>query len=166
MCSDAMRRYEPAMLDLHGAQWTSLTEYKMYPGAVRYEQYEKSFAAQVISRLHSQLSSFGITSAGPDPRLPFGPQRLPSSFSACEAQNWRIGKMVSDLVLDLQVGFGVAVEAAVDVGLDWTWDRIQHLSSRLRSKLKQLPGVHLHDTGKTLSGLVTFTLASTFQIFP
>ncbi len=80
----------------------------------------------------------------------------------------RIGELetVSGLVLDLQVGFGVAVESAIDVGLDWTWDRIQHLSSRLRSKLKQLPGVYLHDTGKTLSGLVTFTLASIFQIIP
>ena len=35
------------MLDLHGAKWASSTEYEMYSGAVRYEQYEKSFAAQV-----------------------------------------------------------------------------------------------------------------------
>ena len=42
-----MKKYEPAMLDLHGAEWISATEYRMYPGAVRYEQYEKSFAAQV-----------------------------------------------------------------------------------------------------------------------
>lgn len=42
-----MEKYEPAMLDLHGAEWTSSQDYAMYPGAVRYEQYEKSFAAQV-----------------------------------------------------------------------------------------------------------------------
>ena len=42
-----MERFEPGRLDLHGAEWDSRDSYKMYPGAVRYEEYEKSYAAQV-----------------------------------------------------------------------------------------------------------------------
>lgn len=39
--------FEPAALDLHGAEWTSHTEYRMDPTAKRYELYEMSYAAKV-----------------------------------------------------------------------------------------------------------------------
>ena len=56
-----MRRFEPGVLDLHGAEWTSPTEYRMYPGAVRYEQYEKSFAAQVFDLLKMIMPPLGLS---------------------------------------------------------------------------------------------------------
>lgn len=59
-----------------------------------------------------------------------------------------------------QVGFGLAVEYATNIGLDWIWERIQHLSGFLRSELQKVPGVQIHDKGKTLGGLVTFTKVS------
>lgn len=46
-CSQAMRQSEPGTLDMYGAEWVTDAEYKMQPGAKRYEQYERSFAAVV-----------------------------------------------------------------------------------------------------------------------
>ena len=57
-----------------------------------------------------------------------------------------------------QVGFGLAVEYALELGIDWIWDRTQELASSLRSKLQNIPGATVHDTGRTLSGIVTFTM--------
>ena len=68
------------------------------------------------------------------------------------------GEALASGSLSLQVGFGIAVESALELGLDWIWDRIRTLSGSLRSKLQHLPGVQIHDAGKTLSGLVTFTV--------
>lgn len=42
-----MARAEPAMIDIHGAVWTSPEEYELVPSAKRYEVYEMSFAAVV-----------------------------------------------------------------------------------------------------------------------
>ena len=38
---------EPAMIDNHGARWKSTNTYELVPSAVRYQQYERSFSAQV-----------------------------------------------------------------------------------------------------------------------
>ena len=46
-----MARAEPAMVDVHGAVWTSPDEYELVPSAKRYELYEMSYAAKVV--LHS-----------------------------------------------------------------------------------------------------------------
>ena len=49
-----MRRTEPAALDLHGATWGPRSDrYVMDPTALRYEQYEISFAAKARDRHHS-----------------------------------------------------------------------------------------------------------------
>lgn len=45
--SEAMKHFEPGTLDMCGAEWTSESEYRMQPGAKRYEQYERNFAAVV-----------------------------------------------------------------------------------------------------------------------
>jgi hypothetical protein len=60
----------------------------------------------------------------------------------------------------LQVGFGVAVDYALDLGIDWIWERIQLLAGKLRSLLEDVEGITVHDRGKTLCGIVTFTKVS------
>ena len=56
-----------------------------------------------------------------------------------------------------QAGLGVAVRYANELGLDWIWERIQQLAADLRSKLRGVPGVTVHDRGRLLCGIVSFT---------
>ena len=63
-------------------------------------------------------------------------------------------------VLLFQAGLGVAVQYANELGIDWIWERIQHLAAELRTKLARLPGVTVHDRGALLCGIVSFTKAS------
>jgi selenocysteine lyase/cysteine desulfurase len=58
-----------------------------------------------------------------------------------------------------KVGLGVAVDYALEIGVDAGWQRIQHLSSRLRGGLGELPNVTLADRGKLLGATVTFDVA-------
>ena len=60
----------------------------------------------------------------------------------------------------MQVGFGVAVQYANQLGLDWIWEHVQQLAAELRSKLKSLPSVTVHDRGRLLCGIVSFTKVS------
>jgi selenocysteine lyase/cysteine desulfurase len=57
-----------------------------------------------------------------------------------------------------KVGLGVAVDYALELGVDQIWARIQELATRLRAKLGQLGGVTLLDRGKVLGATVTFTV--------
>ena len=56
-----------------------------------------------------------------------------------------------------QAGLGVAVQYANQLGADWIWERIQQLAAELRSQLSRIPGVTVHDRGKLLCGIVSFT---------
>ena len=56
-----------------------------------------------------------------------------------------------------QAGFGVAVQYALDLGMDAIWQRIQLLASLLRELLSQVPGVHIFDSGGTLCGIIAFS---------
>jgi cysteine desulfurase/selenocysteine lyase len=56
-----------------------------------------------------------------------------------------------------QVGLGVAVEYALDLGLPTIFDRIQHLASTLRTALGDVTGVTVHDVGRTRCGITTFS---------
>ncbi len=56
-----------------------------------------------------------------------------------------------------KLGFGAAVDYALDCGVDRLRTRIQHLADYLRTALAQLPGIQCQDVGYPLSGLVTFT---------
>jgi len=56
-----------------------------------------------------------------------------------------------------QVGLGVAVNYALDRGLDAIFDRIQHVAATLRGALSAVPGVTVHDVGQTRSGITTFS---------
>jgi selenocysteine lyase/cysteine desulfurase len=57
-----------------------------------------------------------------------------------------------------KVGLGVAVDYALEVGIDAIWARIQELATRLRAKLGELDGVTLLDRGEVLGATVTFTV--------
>jgi selenocysteine lyase/cysteine desulfurase len=57
-----------------------------------------------------------------------------------------------------KVGLGVAVDYALELGVDQIWARIQELATRLRSKLGELDGVTLLDRGEVLGATVTFTV--------
>lgn len=58
----------------------------------------------------------------------------------------------------LTLGFGKAIEYAMNIGLDRIWHRIEHLSALLRRKLAEIPGIIVHDSGDRLSGIVAFSV--------
>src|SRR5581483_8509002 len=60
-----------------------------------------------------------------------------------------------------KVGLGVAVDYALEVGVDAGWERIQQLASRLRGGLGRLANVTLVDRGEVLGATVTFDVAGT-----
>ncbi|CAL5229328.1 g12634 [Coccomyxa viridis] len=97
----AMQQSEPAALDMWGAEWVTGGQYRLQPGARRYEQYERCFAAVA--------------------------------------------------------GLGVAARYANELGVDWIWERVQELAAELRSRLRSIPGVTVHDRGRLLCGIVSFT---------
>ena len=57
-----------------------------------------------------------------------------------------------------RLGLGVAVDYALDLGLETIWQRILDLSSNLRTRLSEVDGVELRDIGTVQGGIVTFTL--------
>lgn len=57
-----------------------------------------------------------------------------------------------------KVGFGAAVDYALDIGPEAAWDRVRQLGDSLRNSLAAIPGVTLHDLGKTRCGIVSFSL--------
>lgn len=58
-----------------------------------------------------------------------------------------------------QIGLGVAVRNALEVGAQRLEDRICALAALLREELVKLPGVAVHDRGTRRCGIVTLTVA-------
>jgi cysteine desulfurase/selenocysteine lyase len=58
----------------------------------------------------------------------------------------------------LILGLGKAVEYALHIRVEHTWQRISYLADLLRSALWEITGVTVHDTGDQLCGIVTFSI--------
>ena len=57
-----------------------------------------------------------------------------------------------------KIGLGVAIDYAMQWGLDTTWRRIKTLAYALRTQLSPLPGVIVRDRGVIQCGIVTFSV--------
>jgi cysteine desulfurase / selenocysteine lyase len=55
-----------------------------------------------------------------------------------------------------KIGLGVAIDYALDWGIESIWERVQLLAERLRSELSAIPGVTVRDLGEVRCGIVTF----------
>jgi selenocysteine lyase/cysteine desulfurase len=58
-----------------------------------------------------------------------------------------------------KIGLGVAVDEALDWGLEAIRSRVTSLADYLRVQLADIPGVIVRDKGRTRCGIVTFTMA-------
>jgi selenocysteine lyase/cysteine desulfurase len=58
----------------------------------------------------------------------------------------------------LALGLGKAIDYAMAIGVPRIWDRIRYLAGELRSRLREVPGVTVHDSGDQQCGIVTFSV--------
>lgn len=56
-----------------------------------------------------------------------------------------------------KIALGVAADYACDLGMPVIEDRVCMLAALLRDRLRQVPGVSVHEDGEYLSGIVTFS---------
>jgi cysteine desulfurase/selenocysteine lyase len=71
--------------------------------------------------------------------------------SARRFENWESN-------ISTRIGLAVAVDYALDIGMDAIEERVLSLSSLLREELTNIEGVRIRDWGLKLSGIVTFTV--------
>jgi cysteine desulfurase/selenocysteine lyase len=57
-----------------------------------------------------------------------------------------------------KIGLGVAIQYALDWGIETVWQRISELAEQLRIGLRGISGVTLHDLGVEKCGIVGFTV--------
>ncbi|WP_339232849.1 aminotransferase class V-fold PLP-dependent enzyme [Pseudomonas sp. FSL L8-0168] len=65
----------------------------------------------------------------------------------------------SEVSFALLAGLGNALHEINQLGIEQVWQRVSKTSARIREALRQIPGVTLHDLGRTHSGLIAFNLA-------
>jgi len=58
-----------------------------------------------------------------------------------------------------KIGLGVAIDYALQWGLEAIWERINRLGNDLRQQLTAIPGVMVRDQGTERCGIVAFTVA-------
>ncbi len=56
------------------------------------------------------------------------------------------------------LGMGVAVDYALEAGLDRIWAQVERNAACLREKLSEIPGVTVRDLGEVKGGIVTFEI--------
>lgn len=78
------------------------------------------------------------------------PERYEVRGDARRFENWE-GNVAA------KIGLGVAIDYALEWGMDAIWQRIQALADNLRAQLAKVPGVTLRDLGAVKGGIVTFT---------
>jgi len=78
------------------------------------------------------------------------PDRYEIRGDARRFENWE-GNVAA------KIGLGVAIDYALEWGMDTIWQRIQALADNLRGQLAKVPGVTLRDLGAVKGGIVTFT---------
>ncbi|HLZ81424.1 MAG TPA: aminotransferase class V-fold PLP-dependent enzyme [Ktedonobacteraceae bacterium] len=57
-----------------------------------------------------------------------------------------------------KIGLGVAIDYALEWGMDTIWRRVKSLAYMLRTQLSPLPGIIVRDRGVTQCGIVTFSV--------
>jgi cysteine desulfurase/selenocysteine lyase len=62
--------------------------------------------------------------------------------------------------LACRLGLGAAVDYALGIGLQAIGERVSGLAAGLRGRLREIPGVTVHDRGERQCGIVTFSVAS------
>ena len=65
----------------------------------------------------------------------------------------------SEVSFALLAGLGNALQEINHLGIEQVWQRVSKTSTRIREALRQIPGITLHDLGRTHSGLIAFNLA-------
>ncbi|NMX78447.1 MULTISPECIES: aminotransferase class V-fold PLP-dependent enzyme [Pseudomonas] len=65
----------------------------------------------------------------------------------------------SEVSFALLAGLGNALQEINHLGIEQVWQRVSKTSARIREALRQIPGITLHDLGRTHSGLIAFNLA-------
>ena len=58
----------------------------------------------------------------------------------------------------LTLGLARAVEYALNIGVDRTWQRIQQLAGSMRKQLRDMAFITVHDSGEQQCGIVTFSV--------
>ncbi len=58
----------------------------------------------------------------------------------------------------LILGLRKAIEYALAIAIDRIWQRIQLLAGELRTQLKEIKGINIHDSGTLQYGIVTFSV--------
>lgn len=56
------------------------------------------------------------------------------------------------------LGMGVAVDYALDAGLDRIWSQVERKAATMRQQLAAIPGVSVRDLGEVKGGIVTFEI--------
>ena len=64
----------------------------------------------------------------------------------------------SEVSFALLAGLGNALQEINHLGIEQVWQRVSKTSARIREALRQIPGITLHDLGRTHSGLIAFNL--------